>query len=194
MSTNRSTELQDQEQPSLVVGRIVGFASLFVGALLALLWLAIRVKPDLAHGFAVLPFFDGPLRLFYERPYVATFSSISERVFPVAAHLVIALLLLGTGFLILRRRALAPLLFLVSGWGGFLFVVLAAWPGERLLSKMEFGLNAARHQGMVGPEGTLLDLVPTKFLVAGVGFFCIWVLLLVVGSVHLLRRRRDYNG
>ncbi len=194
MAASPASRSSGASEPSFVVGRSVGLACIFVGVALAVLWLAIRIDPSLSQRFALLPFFDGPLLLSYERPYVTSLTASLSRMTPVALHLVTALLLIVVGYLILARRRWAPVAFWVSGWGGLAFTLVAIWPGDRLHGKMAFALGAAKKRGMLGADGTLLDLIPSSVLVAAGAFLVIWILLLVAGSVHLLRAREHYRG
>jgi len=168
--------------PGLLAGRVVGIASLVSGSLLTLLWIGMRFSVRLVRTFAFIPFFDHKRR----------FDDFGLLI----THLVVALLLVGVGLLILQRRRWAVPAFLVCGWGGLLFSLVALWPGDQLRREMELGLKMAQRMGRAAPDATFYDLIlqevpPAAW--AGLGaFLLVWLALLTVGTVHLLRQRRHY--
>ncbi len=166
--------------PSLVVGRIVGLASCLVGLALFAGWVAVRISPVLGRRTFMLPYFDGPL--------ILTKTSV------LVLHLVVAVLLIGVGVLILRRHRFAPLAYIVTGWAGLLFTVIAAWPGPKYRGKIEFALEAQKNKGLLPKDTTWIDMVPTEVFV-GLGVFAaVWLLLLVAGTWHLRRQRAYYDA
>lgn len=168
---------------SMWVGRTVGLVSVVVGGLLALIWIAMRLSTAVLRKFAFIPFFDHKCRF--------------DNTGLMITHLVVALLLIAVGLLILRRHRLAVPAFLLAGWGGLVFSAVALWPGTNLRSEMALGLKMAQRMGRVGPDATFMDLVKSQvptgvFVILGL-FLAIWLILLVAGSVHLLRRREEYR-
>lgn len=158
---------------------LLGAACLLPGALLALLWLQQRFAPQLLK-LPFVPFFDR-LALFDRSPGL------------IAAHGLAALALLVTGAALAARRGFAPWLFAGLGWGGFLFTLAAAWPGDQVRSKVRFAMNVGRQKGSLPADATVLDLVPTEYLVLAALAFGVYVALLVLGTRHVLRNRAVYD-
>jgi hypothetical protein len=158
------------------VGSVVAVCSLIAAlALLVELVLAF-VAPSLV-PVEIMPFFD--------RLRVPTHP-------PLAATMGLACACLATtGILLLRRSRRAPLAFLLLGWGGMVFTVAALWPGERLRFMMNLAVTNAQRQGAL-PDTTFMDLVPANAISAALAFGVIWLLLLIAGSVHVLRQRAEY--
>lgn len=161
---------------STAVGSLVAVCSL-IAALAILVELVLAfVAPRLA-PVEIMPFFD--------RLRVPTHP-------PLAAAMGLACACLAvTGVLLLRRSRRAPLAFLLLGWGGLVFTVAALWPGERLRFMMDLAVTNAQRQGAL-PDTTIWDLVPPNAVSAGVVFAVVWLLLLIAGSVHVLRQRAEY--
>ena len=165
-------------------GRLLGICCGAAGAGLLLSWLTLWITKSTT----LFPFYDSVVQLG------------SWKLFVVVA--IYVLLLLATAWSLVNRRKFAPLLFAVAGWGALLNTTFMLWPRKRLLSMMEFGLNAAKKRGMVGEDASLLDLVrtqltPTMFntvaaLLATV--VVVWLALLILGSLHVWRARAEYSN
>ena len=172
--------------PRLRTGVLVGSASCVAGVVLAVFWLLIRFVPALRAaipsplpGGPYLPFFDG-LRAWHGLNIGIT-------------QLVVAVVLVLVGWGLLTRHRWAPLAFLLTGWGGLVFTVFAFWPGRSLRAMVGLAMASARKQGRIGPNEGFLDLVPLGAKVGLVAFAVVWLVLLVVGTVHVIRNRHAYN-
>jgi hypothetical protein len=172
--------------PRLRAGVLVGSASCVAGVVLAIFWLLIRFVPAVRAaipsplpGGPYLPFFDG-LRAWHGLNVGVT-------------QLAIAAVLVLIGWGLLTRRRWAPLGFLLAGWGGLVFTVFAFWPGRSLRAMVGLAMAGARKQGAIGPDEGFLDLVPAAAKAGVVVFVVVWLVLLVVGTVHVVRNRHAYT-
>lgn len=120
----------------------------------------------------------------------------------VVIVLVSSLMLLVTSWALLSRRRFAPALFIGAGWVGLLHTVFAFWPRKRLMGMIEFAVSVARSRAGL-PEGAgALDLIKSQvspgqlLLMEGllVTVAIVWLVLLVGGTVHLLRHRQEYTN
>lgn len=160
-------------------GLLVGVAAVAAGLLLGLVWLQQRFAPQLL-ALPPVPFFDA-LASFRQTPAL------------MIAHGLTAVALLVTGGAILTRQSFAPLLFVVLGWGGLLFTALAAWPGDGLRRKVQLLLDIAKERGRLPRDATVWSVIPTEYFVYAGLFLVLWLIVLVLGTVHLLRRRDLYG-
>jgi hypothetical protein len=162
---------------ALVSGRLIAGACLLASALILAWMVVVRVAPDL-NPLPLLPFFD--------RLRTPTHLTVT------AAALISALLLAGSGWLLLARSRLAPLVFLLAGWGGVAFVVFAVWPGRRLEFMMKTAVTQAVRQGAPS-DTTIWDLVPPAAWTWGTAFVVVWALLLLAGTAHVVFQRDAYR-
>jgi hypothetical protein len=111
-------------------------------------------------------------------------------------------LLAVTGWALMGQRRIAVPLFLLGGWLGLVNSAAMLWPYERLRKLAQFALQTAKHRGVVGEDATLTDLVKSQLppgsfsmLVGACGaVLVIWLVLLIAGSVHLVRQRGQYRA
>ncbi len=149
-----------------------------IGVLLLIHALLARLMPA---SFAppLVPFFDR-LRVWSDPLVLGT---------EVAAGLVG----LAVGALLWRRHRFAPLAFLVAGWGGAILLVAGLWPGERVKLAMRMAVRQAERSG--APAGTTFyDLIPDGVLLGLEVAASLLLLLLVVGTLHVVIARRLYRS
>lgn len=100
---------------------------------------------------------------------------------------------IAVGVLLWRRHRLAPLAFLAAGWGGAVLVIAGLWPGSRVRLAMRMAVRQAERAG--APAGTTFyDLIPDGVLLALEVATSLLVLLLVVGTIHVVVARRLYRS
>jgi hypothetical protein len=158
---------------------VVGTASALAGFVLAVLWLQQRIAPALLK-LPPVPFFDN-------------FEKFDRSPGLIAAHGFVALALLVTGGAILTRMRFAPHVFAACGWGGLLFTAVAAWPGDNIRGKVNMLLTLGRDRGAIPEGASLFSLIPTPYVTWGGIAIAVWLLLLVLGTVHLFRNRPLYD-
>lgn len=164
---------------SLTLGVVTGVASLLAGALLVVAWGVFRFVPAVQTQLPPLPFF------FELRRWDGTFVG--------SVQLVVAVVLLVIGWAVLTRRRWAPLGFLLCGWGGVVFTAFAFWPAQGVRVPLRLYESYLKKQGSLPDDGTLLDLVSTTSWVLLGAFLALWLVLLVLGSWHLVSQRHHYT-
>lgn len=97
------------------------------------------------------------------------------------------------GLLLWRRHRLAPTAFLVAGWGGAALTIAAFWPGDRVRLAMRMAVRQAERAG-APPGTTFYDLIPDGVLLVLEVVTSLLVLLLVVGTIHVVVARRVYRS
>ncbi|MBP7149011.1 MAG: hypothetical protein KBD01_15880 [Acidobacteria bacterium] len=165
------------------IARFVALVVAIVGAVLVLTTLVALVVPAAARSLPPLPFFN--------------------RVWPLSrlpvalAVASLGLLLVAAAWAVFSRRRLALPLFLVAGWGGLAFALLAAWPGSRVRDALNFALEVRKNQHALPKTATVWDLlrmeVPPGALAVAVAGLVFWIAVLGVGTVHLVRKRQAYT-
>ncbi|RMG47888.1 MAG: hypothetical protein D6718_02825 [Acidobacteria bacterium] len=161
-----------------MAGRLTAAACLLAGTLLLAHRLVATFVPALRPAYP-LPLFDRLL------PWSGFWF--------FAGQVGSGLLLLAAGWAIVARSRLAPWLFTIPGWGALVTVALGARPGPRLRMHMRTAVTMARRIGVLGEDGTFGDLVP-RGVVTGLALFAaVWLALLLIGTVHLWRRRDLYR-
>ena len=168
--------MSSSRRSATAVGSLVAVCCL-VAALALLVELVLAFSAPSLAPLEIMPFFDR-LRVPTHPPLAATMGLACA-------------CLASTGVLLLRRSRRAPLAFLLLGWGGLVFTMAALWPRERLRFMMDLAVTNAQRQGAL-PDTTFMDLVPPNALSGTIAFAVVWLLLLVVGSVHVLRQRAEY--
>ena len=158
-----------------------------VGSLVAICCLiaAVALLAELVLAFAAPTLAPVEIMPFFDRLRVPTHPTLAASLGAACACLAL------TGVLLLRRSRRAPLAFLLFGWGGLAGTVAALWPGDRMRFMMELAVTNAKRQGAL-PDTTFWDLVPPNAVSGAVAFVAVWLLLLVAGSVHVLRQRATY--
>jgi hypothetical protein len=127
----------------------------------------------------LVPFFDGL------EPWAGAPVRITELAF--------AGLAIVTAILLFARRRLAPWAFVVGGWGTLLFTIAALWPGDRIKVTLRMLVTTVeRSQGLPPGSTRWWDLVPTAAWTWAAIAVGLWLAILVLGSVHAVRRRRLY--
>ncbi|RMF76009.1 MAG: hypothetical protein D6738_02245, partial [Acidobacteria bacterium] len=100
---------------------------------------------------------------------------------------------IAVGVLLWRRHRWAPWAFLVAGWGGAVLLVAGLWPGDRVRMAMRMAVRQAERAG-APPGTTFYDLIPDSILLGLEVAASLLLLLLVVGTLHVLIARRLYRA
>ncbi|NJN64229.1 MAG: hypothetical protein HC882_04680 [Acidobacteria bacterium] len=114
------------------LGLVLGGACVLAGLGLAAFYAFVWMSPESA-PIPFVPFFDKP-RLW-------------RSGFLLASASVAVSLLAIVGTLLLRRARLAPLAFLLAGWGGLAVTIAGLWPGRRVSFMLQTAVSQAERAG-----------------------------------------------
>jgi len=166
-----------------LAGRLLGGLSLSMGTLLVLHAVAVRLFDPLRRQMGTIPVFDDWRR--WNHLYV----TLPEIIFGA--------LLILVGWALLNRKRWAPWIYLLVGWGGLAIAVKAFWWGETLFGKANLWLNMAKKQGQLPPDAVLEDLltlIPSWIPGVLIATVSLLLLVLILGTIHVLVSRRRYDA